>query len=533
MDFLYSDDPIVACSSGNTSNCAIAVIRFSGFISANVFKPFLKLNFDKLTPRKAYYCDLVHDGKLLDQVVATFFKEPNSYNGENILELSVHGSVLNVDRIVDAFVSTKLFRHAHPGEFSYRALKNKKLNLSQVEGLDLLLNASSSFALDQGFSLLNGRLQESYLKLQKAFLNHSSSVEMSIDFLEDMGEERANKDFNETLSVLKTELKALANKVSTDSNKLLKPEIALIGQPNSGKSTFFNQLVREERSIVTDIAGTTRDYISEDLKLGDVFFRLIDTAGLRESEDIIEMEGVKRSMQLGDRAFFKILLINPFEFSKDYFRNLDTNSFDLIIFTHFDKSGFKEEVAKHALDKAFEISIDKFGPIGAQENGSIGPDNSGSMGAKKPGSIGPESSGSIGAKNTGPMGVDKSGSIGPKSTGPIGAKPNELVKLCKNIYLASMASNNEALIGEVENLVNNKYLYSVSSEPILLQRHKQKILEASDLLENYIQISDIETDISIISSELSTIGHCISELIGIVSPDDVLHNIFDNFCIGK
>ena len=520
MDFLYNEDPIIACSSGNIANCAIAVIRLSGFKDAKVFQPFLSLDINKLEPRKAHFCKLLDGDNVIDEVVAVFFKAPKSYNGENILELSVHGNVLNVDRIINLFTSSKEFRLAQPGEFSYRALKNKKLNLSQVEGLDLLLNASSEFALDQGFSLMSGRLQESYINLHKSFLNHRSSVEFSIDFLEDMGEEAANRQFRQSLLEFKDHLEKLHSRVNVDSTKLLNPEIALMGQPNSGKSTLFNMLMREERSIVTSIAGTTRDYISESIKIGDVHYRLVDTAGLRQSQDLIEMEGVKRSLALGEKAFFRILLINPLEFDFEYLSYIQHLPFDLILYTHSDKMGFGKALQALRENPKFEKFLAD--PMGAEKAGPMGAEKTGPMGAEQTGPMGAEKAGPMGAEQTGPMGAEKAGPMGANFT-----------RLSNFEYLTNLSNNNPAIMEEINCHLNNKYLYTISSQPILLQRHKQKIFEAHELLLDYVSLTENETDISIISSELNNIGHCISELVGIISPDDVLHNIFDNFCIGK
>lgn len=504
MEFLYNDEPIVACSSGNTSNCAIAVIRFSGFPDIGIFKPYLNLDYSKIAPRRAYYCELSYRGKFYDDVVATYFKGPNSYNGENILELSVHGNIINVDRIVELFIASGLFRAAHPGEFSYRALKNQKLNLSQVEGLDLLLNAASEFALSQGHSLLSGKLQRSYLRLRESFLNHLSSIEFSMDFLEDMGEKQAKKQFNDSLVSFEKCLNDLWQRVSVDSSKLLSPEIALIGQPNSGKSTLFNGLLREERAIVTKIAGTTRDYITENIKIGDVYYRLTDTAGLRESDDAIETEGIKRSVRLAKDAFFKILLVNPFEFDAHYFEALHDLEFDLILFSNSDRKGFKEELTGIFQQVNFQGML--AGPIGAENSGPIGP----------------------GKKCL--IGADRLGSIGAKANGSIGA---EFVKINDFMCLSSLLGEIPKLADFINASVNKKYRHFVQNQPLLLQRHKQKILEAKEKLEAYLDLVESESDISIISSEFNSIGHCISELVGIVSPDDVLHNIFDNFCIGK
>jgi len=599
MEFLYDDNPIVACSSGNTSNCAIAVIRFSGFNNLNIFSKFLSIPVAKIKPRKAHFCDLIYEEQLIDQVVAVFFKGPNSYNGENVLELSVHGNVLNVDRILDLFINNAGFRLAYPGEFSYRALKNKKLNLSQVEGLDLLLNANSNFSLQQGFSLMSGSLQKSYLDLHEKYLNHRSSVELSIDFLEDIGEQEGNRQLFESFSNLMKSINKLCDRIKGDSAKLLNPEIVLVGQPNSGKSTFFNALLGEERSIVTNIAGTTRDFISETVHLEGVNFRLIDTAGIRNSEDAIEMEGVKRALDLVANSFLKVLLVNPFEFNAKYFEILNGIQFDHIFITHSDLTGYElaiknlletesflvllsnsnlVESANSPYDKGFghgqkvtgpmgaekagpmgaekigPMGAKKTGPMGAEKTGPMGAEKTGPMGAEKTGPMGAEKTGPMGAEKTGPMGAEKAGPMGAEKTGPMGAKKTSPMEgknsnfngldiskefdissynLIGDVQFCSLKIGLDNVVSILSQQASRKYSNAVSEEPILLKRHKQKIFEIAKEVDQYGQLLEEESDISIISSELNNIGHCISELIGIVSPDDVLHNIFDNFCIGK
>lgn len=501
MDFLYSDEPIIACSTGNNSNNAIAIIRLSGFKDLIFIDNFFSISKEQIKPRYAHFCKVQYADKVFDEIVLTFFKGPNSYNGENILEIAVHGNVFNVENIIKLFVENGGFRRAYPGEFSYRALKNKKLSLSQVEGLDLLLNANSNFSLQQGFSLLNGKFQKNYLELQSAFLKHKSSVELSIDFLEDMGEEAANKQFKDSLDDLFNIVEKLKKHTENSGLDLVNPEVTLVGLPNAGKSSLFNILLEDNRAIVSEIAGTTRDYISENIKVGDVLFRLVDTAGIRTTTDQIESAGIERSLELLKTSFYKILLINPFEFDIDYFKTLKNINFDKIIFTHLDRENStiaSESVIKELSHINFEI------------NGPIEPINFGPMGAKESGPIEPTSSGPMGAKEGGP--------IEPKKSGPIGA---------------TLTNNTDKLLNLLINDLSLKYLESTKSEPILIERHKDVINKLYLDICNYKDLSSFESDISIISSELNNIGHCISELIGIVSPDDVLHNIFNNFCIGK
>jgi len=486
---IYSDDsPIIACSSGGNSNAAIAIIRISGFKSLSDFQKAFTVNLSSLRPRYAYFTKVINEDLLLDEIVLTYFKGPNSYNGENILELSVHGNIFNIERILNYFIDNFKLRSAYPGEFSYRALKNKKLSLTQVEGLDLLLNASSPFSLKQGFSLLSGKLQDDYKNLYDKFLKHKSSVELSIDFLDDIGEEASEIQLKDSFKELYSAINNLSKRIDTNSANLISPDIVLVGQPNAGKSSLFNQLLSDNRAIVSEIAGTTRDYITEKIKLNDTLYNLIDTAGLRDSEDSIESEGIRRSYSLIDNSFFKILLINPLDFNSNFLKTISNYTFDLIIFTHKDMETYPK-----AFNSALSELSKYFGPMGAvSKSGPIEPNNSGPMGAD-----------------------ENSGSIGPKFV---------------EISLVDEELKDSSLIIDY---INNKYLSVIGKEPIIVDRHIQVINNISLQINDYSRILDNISDISIISSELNIVGHCISELIGIISPDDVLHNIFDNFCIGK
>lgn len=462
MKFLYSDEPIIACSTSSHAHAALAVIRISGFKSLSQFKDFFKKDVSgPIEPRRVYYTKLVLQGQIVDDLCFTYFAAPHSYNGENILELSVHGNTLNIERILYLFVSYAGCRLASPGEFTYRAMKNKKLTLSQVEGLDLFLNANSGYALDQGLSLLSGNLQEIYQELYDLFLVHKSSLELSIDFSDDIGEEAAKEYFTNSLNNFAKKFQTLVKRVQPMEHNLIQPEIVLAGLPNSGKSSLFNLLLSDERAIVSAVAGTTRDYLTEAVVIEGVKYKLIDTAGIREANDLIEAEGIKRTRKKLAESFFSILLVNPLEIVEG-FEELLESKFDLILFTHSDLPGFKE---------ARESLVQKF-PL-------------------------------LAASAAGPMGaVD------------LQHAPKELEK---NILSA----------------VNKKYLETISDKPILLDRHKHLILQTSQVLLTYQALAASETDVAILSQELNALGHCISELIGIVSPDQILNSIFSNFCIGK
>ena len=207
------------------------------------------------------------------------FLAPNSFTGENLAELHVHGNPLNVKKIIELF-SLKGFRHAEPGEFSSRALRNKKLTLTQVEGLDLLIHAESEVALNQGLELIDGDLGKRYESLYDSYLNLRMMVEVLMDFSDDVGEEQASNNLKSAFQAFSKNLRHLASRCRSDFN-LLAPSIVIYGKPNQGKSTFFNHVLGDDRSLVYDQPGTTRDFISETLIFDDVKFKVFDTAGLR------------------------------------------------------------------------------------------------------------------------------------------------------------------------------------------------------------------------------------------------------------
>lgn len=455
MNFLYSDEPIIACSTCHHANAALAVIRMSGFRDIKDLCAYFS-HSGPIEPRRVYYTKLVLQGQVIDDVCLTYFAGPKSYNGENILELSIHGNTLNTERILNLFIQHAGFRLAEAGEFTYRAMKNKKLSLSQVEGLDLFLNANSSYALDQGLSLLSGNLHEIYLELWDLFLKHKSSLELAIDFAEDVGEEAAREHYLVSLENFRQKFQTLVKRVEHQDANLIQPEIVIAGLPNAGKSSLFNFLLSEERAIVSSMAGTTRDYLSEYLVIEGVKYRLIDTAGVREASDQIEAEGVKRARKKISQSFFKVLLINPLEMDKG-FENLLQENFDITYFTHSDLPGFTE---------AQEKVVATYPTLG-----------------------------SIGAIN-----------------------------------LANLSDQWEE---NFKTLVNKKYLEATAHHPILLDRHKHLILKTQQILSSYIPLAQTESDVAILSAELNAVGHCISEVIGIVSPEQVLNSIFSNFCIGK
>ncbi len=475
MNFYTDDLPIIACSTGTSSNTAIAVIRLSGFKNLIALQKFFSFSLLKVKKRTSHLTNILFEDKVFDNGLLVYFPEGESYTGENVLELSVHGNQLNISRLLDLFLKESNFRPAHPGEFTYRALKNKKLSLSQVEGLDMLLNANSSLMLSQGLDILQGDLHAQYLALYDAFMKLKSAVEISIDFSEDVGAEETQKLFKNSFDRFFKIISALKTRTEGNISSLLAPEIAITGQTNAGKSSLFNILLNDDRSIVSSIAGTTRDYVSEVISIDGTNYKLIDTAGIRESSDVIEKIGIERALVILKRSFFKILVINPFETSAEYLTKFSGIDFDLLIVSHWDKVDFQEKLS--------EIDLTNFRSIYSLKANFL------------------------------------SGSIEPlrNNGGPIEPALN-------------MNGPIEPLL---KRLVADRFNLLTSNNPILIDRHRRSIDRVYN--KSVLFSSNIEemVDVAILSSEVNILGNDLAELIGIISPDDVLNSIFSNFCIGK
>ncbi len=516
MSFHFSDGPIVAISTGTSEKSALGIVRVSGVKNLKFLVSLTgQSKFSEPESHKVYFSRFyTKNRELLDEGVFTYFKGPKSFTGENTVEFTLHGNPFNLERVLRYLVDEFGFRMAQPGEFSYRALKNNKMNLTQVEGLDLILNASSEFGLNSGLKALNNDLYSNYLRLRELILEIKASVEILIDFSEDVGEEEIKSKLNRDFSQLRVEVDKLYQRSKGNLNDLMAPVISLIGATNAGKSTLFNKLVGHNRAIVSDIHGTTRDYISEFIYLGDSPFKLIDTAGIREGAGEIEKIGIDQSIEINRKSFFKILVINPFSFIGS---DLEIHGLkpDAIVLTHSDLDGFKDRVG--AISVQFkDIPLFQSGSIGADsKSGPMGADSkSGPMGAEsKSGPMGAESkSGPMGADSkSGPMGADsKSGPMGADSeSGPIGA------------------------LNDLENMILKEYQVLKEGSPIPFVRHRNVISAIYDELNNIYSVGQDLDDCAILSHHVNILSSKMDELIGVVSPQEVLDHIFANFCIGK
>jgi len=297
-------DTIVALATPSGSG-AIAIIRLSGpdaiTIAAGVFT---SVSGKDITKQKTHTLHLGHitDGaKVYDQVLLSLFKGINSYTGENTVEISCHGSNYIQQQIIQLFLR-KGCRMATAGEFTLRAFLNGKLDLSQAEAVADLVASDNEASHQIAMQQMRGGFSNEIAKLREELLNFASLIELELDFSEEDVEFADRTQFHDLLNRIEFVLKRLIDSFAVGNVIKNGIPVAIVGEPNVGKSTLLNALLNEERAIVSDIAGTTRDTIEDELVINGIGFRFIDTAGIRETEDVVESIGIKKTFEKIEQA---------------------------------------------------------------------------------------------------------------------------------------------------------------------------------------------------------------------------------------
>ncbi len=308
MSDLTQHPPIAAIATP-IGEGGIAVIRVSGSGAVEkVAGCFRGKDLASVDSHTVHFGRIINnDGRIVDEVLATVFRAPKSYTGEDTVEISCHGGVLVTQSVLETLLKQGV-RSAEPGEFTQRAFLNGKLDLDQAEAVADLIHAKSIKAVDAANQQLEGRLGEHIKTFRQQIIDATAMVELELDFIEE-DVEFANKDQLRKLLVdVNLEIAKLLDTYET--GRLVKDGVksVFIGRPNAGKSTLLNTLIGSDRAIVTEIAGTTRDTIDADWSYDGLLFKLIDTAGLRETEDLIEAEGVKRSQKAFEQADLVVYL---------------------------------------------------------------------------------------------------------------------------------------------------------------------------------------------------------------------------------
>src|SRR5690606_21060483 len=254
--------------------------------------------------------------KTLDQVLVSIFKNPNSYTGEDVVEISCHGSTFIQQQIIQLLLR-KGCRMAQAGEFTLRSFLNGKMDLSQAEAVADLINSDNEASHQIAMQQMRGGFSNEIAKLREELLNFASLIELELDFAEEDVEFADRTQFKDLVNRIEFVLKRLIDSFAVGNVIKNGIPVAIVGEPNVGKSTLLNALLNEERAIVSEIAGTTRDTVEDEISIGGMGFRFIDTAGIRETQDIVENIGIKKTFEKIDQAHVVIYLFDASDYIKD------------------------------------------------------------------------------------------------------------------------------------------------------------------------------------------------------------------------
>ena len=313
---MIQNDTIVALASPSGSG-AIAVIRVSGAEAISICKSvFSSISGKDISKQKSHTLHLGHivDGeKLIDQVLLSIFKGTNSYTGENTVEISCHGSTYIQQQIIQLLLR-KGCRMANAGEFTLRSFLNGKMDLSQAEAVADLISSDNEASHQIAMQQMRGGFSNEIMQLRQELLNFASLIELELDFAEEDVAFADRTQFRELLNRIEFVLKRLIDSFAVGNVIKNGIPIAIVGEPNVGKSTLLNALLNEERAIVSEIAGTTRDTIEDELVIGGIGFRFIDTAGIRDTEDVVESIGIKKTFEKIEQAQVVLYLFDSLKF---------------------------------------------------------------------------------------------------------------------------------------------------------------------------------------------------------------------------
>jgi tRNA modification GTPase len=347
----FVDEPIVALATAQGIS-AIAVIRLSGKDSIAIAQKVFKGKDLRKQPSHTIHFGTLHDGeKNIDEVLISVFKEPNSFTKENAVEISCHGSPIIVKEIIKALLKNGA-RLATPGEFTKRAFLNGRFDLAQAEAVADIINAETDNARQAALNQMRGGFSKEIQHLREELIHFASLIELELDFGEEDVEFAKREDLKKLIHRIQSYLHSLIR--SFDQGNVIKNGVPTViaGKPNAGKSTLLNALLNEEKAIVSEIPGTTRDVIEDEMILGGISFRFMDTAGLRDTTDIVEALGIERTRESLRKAS---LILYLFDLSKSSLEEIHSEENEIKkLNVPFLKVGNKVDKADPALVKKLE-----------------------------------------------------------------------------------------------------------------------------------------------------------------------------------
>ena len=459
------------CALATPGHGAISVIRVSGpdaiSMTQGIFKPATKgKKLHIQPPNTIHFGTILEEGNVIDEVLVSLFKAPHSYTGEDSIEISCHGSPYIQQKILELLVAQGA-RPARPGEFTQRAFLNGKMDLSQAEAVADLVAAESAGAHRVALQQLRGGFSDRLKSLREQLLHFISMIELELDF----SEEEVEFADRSQLSGLVHEIRSLTDELiqSFQLGNVLKNgvPVAIIGRPNVGKSTLLNALLKEDRAIVSDIEGTTRDSIEDTINLEGITFRFIDTAGIRETADTIENLGIRRTYQKIEQASVVLLLVEAGDDPQLIQRSIEA---------------IRPQIAGQ--DKPLVVVLNKADRV-AQ---------------------------------------------------------NQLRKLEKGIsqqsheyFMALSAEKGENIDKLTAQLLEIVSLGNLKHQDVVISniRHYNALKSASEGLSRVSEGLGSALPSDLLAQDIREVLHFLGEITGEVTTDEILGNIFKNFCIGK
>lgn len=320
-----SKNTIAAIATAMT-NSGIGIVRISGPESLDIIQKIYKgkkqKNFESMNTHTIHYGYIMDGDETIDEVLVMIMKGPHSFTGEDTVEINCHGGVYVVKRVLETVIKHGA-RPAQPGEFTKRAFLNGKMDLSQAEAVIDVISSKNEYALKSSVSQLKGNVQRKIKEIREEIIYHTAFIETALDDPEHISVDGYGEKLKITVDKLLDELKTLLQ--NSDNGRIMKEGIqtVIVGKPNAGKSSLLNVLVGEERAIVTDIAGTTRDILEESIQLQGISLNIMDTAGIRDTDDFVEKIGVDRAKSYANAADLIIYVV-------DASRELDENDYHII-----------------------------------------------------------------------------------------------------------------------------------------------------------------------------------------------------------
>ncbi len=451
-------DTIVALSTAPGIG-AIAVIRLSGSDAISITNSIFKgKNLEGVASHTLHFGVIENAGKKIDEVVIGIFRNPTSYTGEDIIEISCHGSPFIQQQIIQLILSQGV-RMAKPGEFTMRAFLNGKMDLSQAEAVADLINAETQAAHDIALNQMRGGYSSELKNLRFELIHFASLIELELDFSEEDVEFVQRDEMLKLIEKINRVLLGLIR--SFELGNVIKNGIntVIAGRPNAGKSTLLNALLNEERAIVSSIAGTTRDTIEEELNINGITFRLIDTAGMREAKDEIEKMGVEKTYE---KIKSSTLLIYVFDVNTLSLQDVKQDLNSLL------ESGNKMLLVANKID--------------TPEGGKL---------------------------------------------------LAQFFELNPDCYISSLQKTN---IQELKNIMYNKIIdadFSLENTIVTNARHLQALQKTYSALQETVTAIDSDLPGDLTALHIRYALNALAEITGEITNDDLLDNIFRNFCIGK